>query len=150
MNALFLLGRAMFGGFFLYNGINHFQNQEMLAGYAGSKGVAAPHLAVPATGAMLIGGGASVLAGVQPRWGLTALIAFLVPTSLIMHRYWEHEDPQQRMPEAINFMKNLALVGAALTMMRLPEPWPVSVDRLLPQGEERPELSTRTLRALTA
>ena len=30
----------------------------------------------------------------------------------------------------INFTKNMALVGAAMTMMQLEEPWPVSVDGL--------------------
>jgi len=31
-----LFGRAIFGGFFLYNGINHFKNREMMAAYASS------------------------------------------------------------------------------------------------------------------
>src|SRR4051812_44799097 len=32
-----LAGRAIFGGYFLYNGINHFQNRQMLARHASSK-----------------------------------------------------------------------------------------------------------------
>ena len=61
--------------------------------------------------------------------GLPAIVAFLVPVSLQMHRFWEVEDEQQRMHEMINFAKNMALVGAALMMMQLEEPWPISVDR---------------------
>ncbi len=152
MRSLFVLGRALFGGFFLYNAINHFQNREMLAGYAGSKGVTAPDVAVPASGALLLAGGASVITGLKPRLGLAALVAFLVPVSLTMHRYWDHEDQQQRMAEQINFMKNMALAGAALMMMELPRPWPVSADRerLGQPRETYPRLSPRELRALPA
>ena len=46
MRSLFVLGRAIFGGYFLYNGINHFINESMMSQYAASKGVAAPDAAV--------------------------------------------------------------------------------------------------------
>ena len=31
---LLLVGRLLFGGLFLYNGINHFQNRAAMTGYA--------------------------------------------------------------------------------------------------------------------
>jgi putative oxidoreductase len=136
MRALFLLGRAIFGGYFVWNGLNHFQNEHMLSQYAASKGVKAPDVAVPATGAMLLGGGLSVLAGAKPRQGLAALIGFLVPVTFTMHRFWEIEEPSQQMAELVNFTKNMALVGAALMMMQLEEPWPISVDDARADDEE--------------
>jgi len=33
MKAPFLLGRFLFGGFFLYNGINHLRNPKAMAPY---------------------------------------------------------------------------------------------------------------------
>ena len=51
MRPLFLLGRAMFGGFFLYKGINHFLNEKMMSQYAATKGTAAPDAAVTVSGA---------------------------------------------------------------------------------------------------
>lgn len=51
MKAAFLLGRLVFGGYFLYSGIHHFQDRKMLAQYAGSKKVPLPEVAVMATGA---------------------------------------------------------------------------------------------------
>jgi putative oxidoreductase len=39
MKAPFLIGRLLFGGYFLYNGINHLRNREQMAPYAESKGV---------------------------------------------------------------------------------------------------------------
>lgn len=151
MRAVFVLGRAIFGGFFAYNGINHFQQTEHMAKYAAAKGVPAPEQAVQATGAMLLAGGLSVVAGVRPRQGLAAIVAFLVPVTLQMHRFWEEQDPAKRMSETINFMKNMALVGAALAMMQIDEPWPASLDKTLADGEEMfVRLGGRDLRALPA
>ena len=53
MKTPFLIGRLVFGGFFLYSGINHFMQRKTMAQYAGAKGVPAPELAVQATGAAL-------------------------------------------------------------------------------------------------
>jgi putative oxidoreductase len=130
MRSLFLLGRAIFGGYFAYSGLRHFTNEETMSQYAAAKGVSAPDAAVQGSGALLLAGGLSIMAGVKPRQGLAAIVAFLVPVTLQMHRFWDVEDPQQRMGEMINFTKNFALVGASLMMMQIPEPWPDSVDDL--------------------
>jgi len=151
MRTLFLLGRALFGGFFFWNGLQHFLAEQSLSQYAASKGVAAPGAAVPASGALILAGGASVLAGVQPRLGLAAIVAFLVPVSLQMHRFWEIDEPAQRMAEMTQFMKNMALVGAALALMQVDEPWPLSVDQARGGEEEMyVRLGGRDLRALPA
>ena len=52
-----LIGRAIFGGYFLYNGINHFLQKDQLSGYASAKGVPSADIAVEASGAMMILGG---------------------------------------------------------------------------------------------
>ena len=151
MRPLSLLGRAIFGGHFLYNGINHLVHHEMMSHYAGAKGVRSPDAAVTTSGAMLVAGGLSVLAGLKPRQGLVAIIGFLVPVSLQMHRFWEEQDPEKRMAETINFTKNMALVGAALMMFELEEPWPASVDEARRDGEEMfVRLGDRDLRTLPA
>jgi len=152
MRAAFLLGRAIFGGFFAYNGLNHLQNTESMAQYAAAKGVPAPQQAVRATGALLLAGGLSIMAGVKPRQGLAAILGFLVPVSLQMHRFWEEPDPAARMNETVHFMKNVALAGAALALLQIEEPWPASVDAALAgDGEEMfVRLGGRDLRALPA
>jgi len=68
MKAAFLLGRLGFGGFFLYSGIHHFLDHKALSEYAASKKVPMPDVAVMATGAALIGGGASILLASNPGW----------------------------------------------------------------------------------
>ena len=151
MRGLFVFGRLIFGGFFAYNGINHFVRQKSMSQYAGAKGVPAAESAVPATGAVLIAGGASIMAGLKPRQGLAAVIGFLIPVTLQMHRFWEEQDPNQRLAEMINFSKNMALAGAALALMQLDEPWPISVDAARTRDEEMyVRLGGRDLRALPA
>jgi len=150
MRALFVLGRLIFGGFFAYNGINHFLHQKSMSQYAEAKGVPAAESAIPATGAMLLAGGASIMAGLKPRQGLAAVIGFLIPVTLQMHRFWEEQDPNQRMAEFINFTKNGALLGAALMMLQVDEPWPGSVPALMAEEEMFVRLGGRDLRALPA
>jgi putative oxidoreductase len=122
-----LAGRAIFGGYFLYNGINHFRNREMVAGYASSKQVPAADAAVIASGVMMLIGGASILAGAQPKIGAASIAGFLLAVSPTMHAYWNEQDPQQRMNEMVNFTKNMALIGGALLAAGHPEPWPLNV-----------------------
>jgi uncharacterized membrane protein YphA (DoxX/SURF4 family) len=121
-----LLGRAIFGGYFLYNGINHFLQKDQLSGYAQSKGVPAADLAVQASGAMMVLGGLSLLTGYKPKLGSAAITAFLAGVTPSIHRFWSEENPQQRQAEMINFMKNVALIGGAMLAAGRPEPWPVS------------------------
>jgi uncharacterized membrane protein YphA (DoxX/SURF4 family) len=136
MRTLFVLGRAIFGGFFAYSGINHLQQAESMGQYAAAKGVPAAEQAVQVTGALLLAGGLSVMTGYKPRQGLAALVMFLVPVTLQMHRFWEEEDAQKRQAEMAHFMKNAALLGAALAMMHIPEPWPASIDAARAADEE--------------
>ena len=117
----------MLGGFFVYNGIHHFQQTDMIAGYAKSKNVPAPKAAVLASGTALLVGGASLITGIKPKYGITAVLGFLGTVSPSIHDFWNIQDPQERMNQQINFMKNLALAGAALALGGVEEPWPVSI-----------------------
>lgn len=127
MKAPFLIGRLLFGGYFLYAGINHFKNSSSMAQYAGAKHVPAPELMVKLTGAALTVGGTSILLGIKPKLGTAAVIGFLAGVSPVMHDFWRAEDPNQRMNDMINFSKNMALLGGALALMGVEEPWPTSV-----------------------
>lgn len=147
MRVPFLLGRLVFGGFFLYNGIHHFKQSRELSQYAGAKKVPKPDIAVKATGAMLIVGGASILLGVKPKVGTIAILAFLSGISPVMHDFWNQEEPQQRMNDMVNFSKNVALAGAAMALMGVEEPWPASVPVLQPSRANR---VTRFLKDIAA
>ena len=123
----YLAGRVLLGGFFIISGLRHFQHLSMMAGFTGSKGVPSPKLAVMASGLMIILGGISILLGVRPHWGIALVSAFLIPVTLLMHQYWKHTDPMMRINDQVNFMKNVAILGAAWTLLMLPQPWPASL-----------------------
>jgi putative oxidoreductase len=127
MEYLFLLGRILFGGFFLINAFRHLTGFSAMAPYAASKGVPAPKMAVFGSGLLLALGGLSILLGAKPRWGVLFLALFLIPVSFTMHNYWADKDPQARQMNEIQFHKNLALLGAALMLLAIPEPWALSL-----------------------
>jgi uncharacterized membrane protein YphA (DoxX/SURF4 family) len=127
VDILFLAGRILFGGFFVLSGLRHFQHLDMMAGFTGSKGVPSPRLAVMASGLLIILGGISILLGLQPRWGVALVSAFLIPVTLLMHQYWKHTDPMMRINDEVNFLKNVALLGGAWMLLMIPEPWPISL-----------------------
>ena len=106
----FLAGRAIAGCFFLMNGFNHFAKLSMMTGYAKSKSIPAPALAVGGTGVLLLLGGASLLLGYHPTIGAV-------------------QDPMAKMGEMTHFLKNMALLGLVLMTLAIPRPWPVSLGR---------------------
>ena len=108
-----VLGRVIFGGYFIYSGLRHFANRQMMIGYAKAKGVSWPKVAVLGTGAMLVVGGLSVLTGVKPKVGASLVTTFLAGVTPMMHDYWNVQDQGQRASEMVNFTKNLALIGGA-------------------------------------
>lgn len=127
MGYVFVIGRVLFGGFFVLGGINHFQHLGMMSGFVASKGVPAAKPAVILSGLLILAGGLLVIVGWHVRIGLACIVLFLVPVTLLMHNYWVETDMMQGINQRVNFQKNLALLGAALVMLLIPRPWPFSL-----------------------
>src|SRR3989337_2951803 len=108
MEWLLLVGRVVFGAYFAYAGVNHFRRLGMMGPYTASMGVPQARLAVVVTGLMLLLGGLSVALGYAVWLGSVLLVAFLVPTAIIMHPYWNVPDPMMRANQQVHFFKNLA------------------------------------------
>ncbi|HSE56655.1 MAG TPA: DoxX family protein [Candidatus Paceibacterota bacterium] len=123
MEYLFLLSRILFGGYFLWNGYKHFKHTANLAGYAASKKVPSPQLMVRLSGALLLIGGVGIVLGAAVGLAVSALVAFLIPVTFMMHDYWKETDPVQRAHQQIAFAKNIALLGAAFAYLFIPGPW---------------------------
>jgi uncharacterized membrane protein YphA (DoxX/SURF4 family) len=114
-----LIGKILFGGYFIYSGLNHFLNLEMLSGYAKSKNVPLPKVGVLFSGTMIFLGGLGVLFGIYVNLSLALIAIFLLVVSLMIHNFWSVTDPTAKMGDVINFSKNMALLGAALMLMSL-------------------------------
>lgn len=116
MEILEIVGRVMFSLLFLGSAFGHFKNADAMAGYAGSKGVPAPKLAVQASGLLILIGAVLVISGYQASLGALMLFIFLVPTAVLMHPFWKETDEMAKMTEQVNFLKNISLAGAALLL----------------------------------
>ncbi len=112
-----MLGSIIFGAYFVYSGFNHFNNEKAMTGFAKSKGVPSPRLAVLLTGAMMMIGGLGFILGMYIQESAILLLVFLIPTTFIMHTFWKISDPMHKMTDRINFMKNVALIGALLMFL---------------------------------
>jgi putative oxidoreductase len=128
-NIAFLVGRVIVGGFFLMNGFNHFAQLNIMAGYAKSKGVPAPELAVGGSGVLLFLGGLSLLLGYHPTIGVGLLVIFLLGASFGIHNFWTIQDQQAKQGEMAHFLKNMAILGLLLMTLAIPQPWLKSLGR---------------------
>lgn len=123
-----LIGRLLYGGFFVYNAFNHFLRHSGMTAYAASKGIPLAGVMVLVTGFLLLAGGLSILLGYRPRLGAWLLVLFLVPTAVLMHNFWAVADPAAAQLEQTQFLKDMALAGAALMLTAVPR-WPFSLER---------------------
>ncbi len=150
MNIAFLIGRVIFGGYWLMASFNHFKNRNYMSEYAKAKGTPSPKLAVGGTGVILLVGGLSMLLGVYPVVGIVLLIIFLLGVSFQMHNFWKVADAQMKQidmpcngsavrvpspdtsclfPEATairwskSYNSNLSCASRALTVLRQWQQW---------------------------
>ncbi len=119
MENLFLLGRIVVGVYFILAGIKHFTGLAGMTSYAKSKGLPMAREGVMLSGLMMLAGGLGILLWMYVLASIWLLVAFLVVSSLVMHKYWTVSDPMARMGEEINFKKNLALAGALLMVLAM-------------------------------
>lgn len=98
--------------------------------YAVSKGVPVPNLAVIGSGLLILLGGLGIILGIYVKLSLIFIIIFLALVTLKMHRFWKETDHMMKMNEMINFMKNMALLGAALIMFAMETSWAWSLGSL--------------------
>ncbi len=114
MDIIALIGRILFALLFLGSAFGHLANAGAMAPYAESKGLPAPKLGVQLSGAWLLAGGLFVLLGLWGDLGALMLFLFLLPAAFLFHNFWTVADPQAKQGEQAQFMKNIALAGAAL------------------------------------
>jgi putative oxidoreductase len=110
--AVAVLGRLLFAVIFVMAGANHFNKQTI--GYAASQGVPLASIAVPLSGVLAILGGLSILLGYRARLGAWLIVLFLIPVTLMMHKFWTISDPMMAQIQMVMFMKNVSMLGGAL------------------------------------
>lgn len=61
-----------------------------------------------------LGAGVALATGTVPRIASLVLAGTLVPSTIMGHPFWEHDDPAQRRGQQIHFLKNVGLAGGLL------------------------------------
>lgn len=115
MRALVPIGRTLFAFIFVISVIGHFSSA--LIAQASAHGVPFATIVVPLSGILALVGGVSVILGYRARFGAFLLLVFLVPVTLVMHKFWGIADPQLAMMQRVHFLKNASLIGACLLVM---------------------------------
>ncbi len=117
-----LLGRILFSIVFLLSSIDHFDGHDL--SYAIAAHVPLAKIAVPIAGVMILAGGLSILFGYKAKLGALLIIIFLIPVTPMMHNFWAVTDPRMHEVHKVNFLKNLAMLGAAFLITQFGAgPW---------------------------
>lgn len=109
-----LIGRLLFGAFFVNSAIFHVMKGGMAIGYAQSMRFPMPSLAAWPSGVWLLAGSLSIALGIWADLGALMIGLFLILAGAWFHRFWELEDPEQRSTQRGNLWRNATLLGAAL------------------------------------
>jgi putative oxidoreductase len=59
-------------------------------------------------------GGFGLILGIYPQIAAFALIAFLVPATLVGHAFWQAAGTPAYIPQLLNYLKNTAMTGGLL------------------------------------
>lgn len=116
MDIVVLIGRILFSALAIGSAIGgHFGSTDDLAGYAQARGVSSGARAwVLISGVVLLLAGVFILLGLWPDLGALLYFIFLVGAAFSIHHFWTDEDPNVKQMEQTQFMKDMALAGAAL------------------------------------
>ena len=81
-------------------------------------GLPRPDLLVRLNGAGMAVAGTTLALGIRPRESALALLALLVPTTVVGHPFWTLEGPARKMQE-VQFLKNAAMAGGLMALIAL-------------------------------
>lgn len=110
-----LMSRLLLAPIFLVAGFGKITGWEGTLGYMESQGLPFTSALLVMAAAVEIVGGLAILLGFETKWASLALIAFLIPTTLIFHDFWAVPLEEQQLQQ-IMFLKNIAIMGGLLSL----------------------------------
>ncbi len=126
MKYIVLIGRMLYSAIFISASLGHFSHEAV--DYAMQRGIPAASVLVPLSGVLAFLGGLSILIGFKARYGAWLIVLFLIPVTFTMHNFWAMEDVSTQAVQKTMFLKNLAMLGAALMITHFGS-GPMSVDK---------------------
>jgi putative oxidoreductase len=114
---LAVLGRLMLATIFLMSAVGKLSNFSGTAGMMANKGIPAAQIMLVGAIAFEVAGGLSILAGYKPRVGAVLLLVFLVLATYYFHDFWRIDDAKEKQDQMVQFLKNLAIMGAMVLII---------------------------------
>jgi putative oxidoreductase len=114
---LAVIGRLMLAAIFLLSAVGKLGNFNGTAGMMAQKGVPAAQVMLVGAIAFEVAGSLSIVLGYRPRIGAILLLVFLVLATCYFHDFWRIADPKEKQDQMIQFLKNLAIMGAMVLII---------------------------------
>lgn len=112
---LLTLARVLIAALFLVAGARKLLSYAGTLGYFTQLGIPLPELALPLTIFIELAGGAALVAGWRLHLVAPVMAVFTLVTAFAGHRFWA-ADPAQFSGQLNHFLKNIAIVGAFISM----------------------------------
>ena len=132
---LALIGRCLMAALFVLSGIGKLTDLPGTAAQLSQHGVPYADTLALVAGIAEIAGAAGLVFGALTRIASIGLVLFMIPTTLIFHAFWNFHGAE-RMPQQINFMKNLAIIGGLMVIAAFGA-GRSSIDHVVRRGRER-------------
>lgn len=115
LNVAALVGRILLALLFVIAGFGKIAGFDGTAGYMASKGLPMPQVLLVLTILLELGGGLLLVTGWKVRWVTLAFFLWLIPTTLIFHKFWGIEAGQVQ-NQMNHFLKNVSIMGGMLLL----------------------------------
>ena len=116
---LLFLARILLSSIFVFGAFGTIQNFSEGAEELRTKHFPKAPWALGVAVTLEVMGAFSLISGVRPRLGASALVVFLVPVTLTYHNFWAYGGAS-RGSQVIHFLKNIAILGGLLVIIACP------------------------------
>ena len=111
-----LVGRFCLCLLFIVSGFNKIAIMSGFAAAMAAKGLPYPDLIAILAIVIELGGGLVLALGIETCLLAVLFAAYVVVATLISHAFWTLGDPAARAANALNFYKNISIIGGFLTL----------------------------------
>jgi putative oxidoreductase len=120
-SSMALIGRLLIAAIFLMSGIAKLTDTPGTVAHMTAAGIPYADTLAIVAGVAEILGAAAIALGLLTRLGAFGLFLYMIPTTVIFHGFWNFHGAE-RLPQMVNFMKNLAIMGGLATLVAFGAP----------------------------
>jgi putative oxidoreductase len=107
------LARILIAAFFVWAGTEKLMHFAAIQSQIAGHGIPQPQVATVAAIVIELLGGILLIFGIWTRVVAWIMFLYLIPVTIVMHNFWA-APPEMYQMQQLNFMKNLAILGALL------------------------------------